>query len=101
MLACAPDVLVLTLGAGIGEGTLSELSALAAQPGWWALPAVQRGEVYIVEPSRFTRPGPRCAQRGAGGGLEGGRSEVLGVRRGSFFGQAQTPIIWDAQMLTK
>jgi ABC-type Fe3+-hydroxamate transport system substrate-binding protein len=59
VLAYAPDVLILTLSTGIGEGTLGEMSSLASQPGWWALPAVQTGRVYVVEPSRFTRPGPR------------------------------------------
>ena len=32
---------------------------LAAQPGWNDLPAVRSGEVYLIDHSTLSRPGPR------------------------------------------
>lgn len=59
--AYAPEVLILApCSAGIGRG-LSEACSLAAMPGWWGLPAVKSGRVYVVDHAYFSRPGPRCA----------------------------------------
>jgi hypothetical protein len=62
VLSYAPDVLLLPLSNAQVEGALSEVAALASQPGWWALPAVQRAQVYIVDPSLFSVPGPRIVE---------------------------------------
>ena len=40
--------------------SLAEVTSLAVQPGWWSLPAVKNGSVYIVDHAYFSRPGPRC-----------------------------------------
>jgi iron complex transport system substrate-binding protein len=39
--------------------SLKELHLLARQEGWWDLPAVRSGEVYIIQHVYFSRPGPR------------------------------------------
>jgi iron complex transport system substrate-binding protein len=40
--------------------SVEELDHLAARPGWRTLPAVQQGELYVVDsPAFFSRPGPR------------------------------------------
>ena len=91
MLAYAPDVLLLHLplgahyarsvpgsiaeheqdrslttngsaSAAAAEHSLPEIANLASQPGWWALPAVQSGQVYIVDPARLSTPGPRVVE---------------------------------------
>jgi len=62
VLSYAPDVLLLPLANAQAEGALSEVAALASQPGWWALPAVQRAQVYIVDSSLFSVPGPRVVE---------------------------------------
>ena len=56
----APEVLLLCPCSSSLERSLGEVCSLAAQPGWWALPAVRTGQVYILEHSLFSRPGPRC-----------------------------------------
>ncbi len=57
--AYAPEVLILApCSAGVGRG-LGEACALAALPGWWGLPAVKSGRVYVVDHAYFSRPGPR------------------------------------------
>jgi hypothetical protein len=50
----APDILVV---ATTHAEALAALPELAGAPGWWALPAVRAGAVYLVEPAYFTRPG--------------------------------------------
>ncbi|EFJ40834.1 hypothetical protein VOLCADRAFT_107975 [Volvox carteri f. nagariensis] len=72
----APDVLVILTspgegvagdarggGGGSSGGPSSalhdQLAALAAQPGWWCLPAVRVSQVYLMQPSYCVRPGPR------------------------------------------
>ncbi len=51
---------------GAGEGTaggcraLSDLSELASRPGWWQLPAVKEGRVFVADHALLCRPGPRC-----------------------------------------
>lgn len=63
--AARPDV-VLVLPCGFApERTLSERELLTALPGWPELPAVRRGEVWVLDgPAYFNRPGPRVV-RGA------------------------------------
>lgn len=39
--------------------TLGEVSELAALAGWWGLPAVKGGAVFVADASLFLRPGPR------------------------------------------
>lgn len=79
--AFAPEVLVVaslhpsapggsaTLGSGgssDGGGSgdkgcraLVDLSELAARPGWWLLPAVKEGRVFVADHALLCRPGPR------------------------------------------
>lgn len=54
-----PEVLVLSPCSCNPSRTLTEVSSLAGLPGWWSLPAVKSGHVYIVDHSYFARPGPR------------------------------------------
>lgn len=63
--AARPDV-VLVLPCGFApERTLRERELLTALPGWSELPAVRRGEVWVLDgPAYFNRPGPRVV-RGA------------------------------------
>lgn len=57
--AYAPEVLVLSpCGASLESG-VQQTCELAALPGWWALPAVRNGRVFVVDHSLFSRPGPR------------------------------------------
>ncbi|MFJ6053718.1 cobalamin-binding protein [Streptomyces sp. NPDC092307] len=60
-----PDV-VLVLPCGFPpERTLTELGLLTSLPGWDELPAVQAGQVWVLDgPAYFNRPGPRVV-RGA------------------------------------
>eukprot|EP00963_Diacronema_lutheri_P008111 scaffold698_cov333-Pavlova_lutheri.AAC.3 len=60
--ALRPEVLILAPRCKSFEQVLSEVSQLALQPGWWKVPAVQTGRVYIVEPSPFIKAGPRLVQ---------------------------------------
>lgn len=54
----APEVLILSpCGAGMASAT-KQACELAGQPGWWALPAVRAGAVFIAHHSLFSRPGP-------------------------------------------
>jgi hypothetical protein len=43
------------------EAGVQQTAELAALPGWWALPAVRSGRVFVVDHSLFSRPGPRSA----------------------------------------
>ncbi|MCJ0874578.1 ABC transporter substrate-binding protein [Streptomyces sp. AP-93] len=63
--AARPDV-VLVLPCGFPpEHTLGERDLLTSLPGWNELPAVQAGEVWVLDgPASFNRPGPRVV-RGA------------------------------------
>lgn len=58
----APEVLVVAqCGFGI-DRTMQDMAQLALLPGYRELPAVQSGQVYIVNGSDyFSRPGPRLA----------------------------------------
>ncbi|WIA30503.1 hypothetical protein OEZ86_000587 [Tetradesmus obliquus] len=56
--AAAPGMLVLALqGLDAGQAAL-HIEQLAAQPGFWSLPAVQSGAVYAVDHTLLCRPGP-------------------------------------------
>ena len=55
----APEVLILCPCSSNLDRSLGEVCNLAAQPGWWALPAVKAGRVYICDHGFFSRPGPR------------------------------------------
>ena len=35
---------------------------MAEQKGWWEIPAVKSGEVYLIDHVFFSRPGPRIVQ---------------------------------------
>lgn len=54
-----PEVLVLSPCSCNPSRALSEVAGLASLPGWWSLPAVRSGQVYIVDHAYFSRPGPR------------------------------------------
>jgi len=54
-----PEVLILSPCSSCIAKTLRDVSMLASMPGWWSISAVHRGEVYIVDPALFCRPGPR------------------------------------------
>lgn len=55
-----PDVItVMPCGYDIKQ-TMQEMGQLTSHPAWSMLPAVQKGEVYILEGNQyFNRPGPR------------------------------------------
>lgn len=56
----APDVIVLMPCGFTVRRTRDELATVIEHPQWRTLPAVQRGEVYLVDAlSYFSRPGPR------------------------------------------
>ncbi len=60
LAASEPDVIVLMPCGFTVPRTKAELAPLTAHPQWQQLPAVRRGEVYLVEAlSYFSRPGPR------------------------------------------
>ncbi len=60
--AFAPEVLVVAGGAGGPAGALGPVSELAALPGWWGLPAVKTGRVYILDAPLLLRAGPRIVR---------------------------------------
>ena len=62
ILDYAPEKLFVDLCSSDLDRHLREISWLAGQPGWAGLPAVQSGEVYIIDHVFFSRPGPRVAQ---------------------------------------
>ena len=41
---------------------LREVPWLAGLDGWWEVPAVQAGEVYLMDHVYFSNPGPRVIQ---------------------------------------
>lgn len=60
LVAAAPDVLVLMPCGFTIPRTKAELTLVTDHPQWNALPAVQKGAVYLVDAlSYFSRPGPR------------------------------------------
>jgi iron complex transport system substrate-binding protein len=60
--AYAPEKLFIDLCSSDLTRQLREISWLAAQPGWDDLPAVQSGEVYLIDHVYFSCPGPRVVQ---------------------------------------
>ena len=59
--AYAPEVLLLCPCSSDLARSLGEVCLLARQKGWWSLPAVKAGQVYILHHAFFSRPGPRWA----------------------------------------
>ena len=57
--AAAPDKLYVDLCSSDLARACREMPWLAAQPGWDQLPAVRAGEVYLIDHSTLSRPGPR------------------------------------------
>lgn len=59
VIAAAPEKLFVDLCSSDLERGRREIPWLAAQPGWSELPAVRAGEVYLIDHSTLSRPGPR------------------------------------------
>ncbi|MBS0180310.1 MAG: cobalamin-binding protein [Nitrospira sp.] len=63
LAASRPDVIILMPCGFTIARTKTELALLTNHPRWKSLPAVQRGEVYLVDAlSYFSRPGPRLVE---------------------------------------
>ena len=60
--AWAPEKLYIDLCSSDVARGLREIPWLAAQDGWPELPAVQSGEVYLIDHVYFSRPGPRVIE---------------------------------------
>lgn len=58
----APQKLFVDLCSSDIARNLREVPWLAARPGWRELPAVAAGEVYLIDHSYFSRPGPRVVE---------------------------------------
>src|SRR5262249_28130900 len=59
----APEVLIIMPCGYKVERSLAEVDRLSSRAGWYALPAVCEGRVYIVDsPAYFSRPGPRIVK---------------------------------------
>ena len=59
IVAARPDKLYIDLCSSDLGRSVREIPWLAAQPGWSDLPAVRFGEVYLIDHSTLSRPGPR------------------------------------------
>ena len=59
VVAAAPEKLYIDLCSSDLARSVREVPWLAAQAGWRELPAVQSGEVYLIDHSTLSRPGPR------------------------------------------
>lgn len=59
VVASAPEKLFIDLCSSDLARSVREIPWLAAQPGWDDLPAVRTGEVYLIDHSTLSRPGPR------------------------------------------
>ena len=59
VVSAAPEKLYVDLCSSDLARSVREIPWLAAQPGWSELPAVQSGEVYLIDHSTLSRPGPR------------------------------------------
>jgi cobyrinic acid a,c-diamide synthase len=57
-----PDILVISPCSATPTRTLNELHLLASNPAFWKLRCVQKGNVYIIDHSLFSRPGPRLVE---------------------------------------
>ena len=58
----APEKLFIDLCSSDLRRHLGEIPWLAQQEGWDRLPAVQSGEVYLIDHVYFSTPGPRVVQ---------------------------------------
>ena len=58
----APEKLFIDLCSSDLRRHLGEIPWLARQEGWNDLPAVQSGEVYLIDHVYFSSPGPRVVQ---------------------------------------
>lgn len=58
--AAAPDILVLAVPGLSASEAAVHTADLAALPGFWALPAVRSGAVYVCDNTLLARPGPGC-----------------------------------------
>lgn len=58
----APEKLFIDLCSSDLDRNLREIPWLTVQEGWTTLPAVQTGEVYLIDHVYFSRPGPRVVQ---------------------------------------
>ena len=59
VVAATPEKLFVDLCSSDLARGRREIPWLAAQPGWGELPAVRSGEVYLIDHSTLSRPGPR------------------------------------------
>ena len=59
IVAAQPEKLYIDLCSSDLARSVREIPWLAAQPGWRDLPAVRSGEVYLIDHSTLSRPGPR------------------------------------------
>ena len=59
VVTALPDKLYIDLCSSDLARSVREIPWLAAQPGWSDLPAVRSGEVYLIDHSTLSRPGPR------------------------------------------
>jgi ABC-type Fe3+-hydroxamate transport system substrate-binding protein len=63
VLEFAPDVLIIaSMRDGSGPRTFHDLCNVAALPGWWLLPAVKTGAVFVCEEALVRRGGPRLVE---------------------------------------
>ena len=54
-----PDIILISPCSGSPTRTMNELHLLASAAEFWSLRCVQRGDVYVLDHSIFSRPGPR------------------------------------------
>ncbi|MCS7064669.1 MAG: cobalamin-binding protein [Fimbriimonadales bacterium] len=60
VLAWQPEAIVIACCGFTVERTLQDMPLLESQPGWWELPAVQQGAVFIADGNAyFSCPSPR------------------------------------------
>ena len=59
VVAAAPEKLFIDLCSSDLARSVREIPWLAGQTGWTDLPAVRSGEVYLIDHSTLSRPGPR------------------------------------------
>lgn len=52
-----PELIIVA--AASWEETKLELIQMAGIPGWWSLPALKSGQLYVCDSSLLTIPGPR------------------------------------------
>ena len=59
VVSAAPEKLYIDLCSSDLARSVREIPWLVEQPGWADLPAVRSGEVYLIDHSTLSRPGPR------------------------------------------